>query len=269
MLETLAPLLALVVLVLVVARYVRFVTVRDYERGLRFSRGRLVGVVGTGTHLSIAPFRELEVVDARPTTLVIDGQEVMAADGVPVKVSLAARYVVADAIAATTGDADFRRTLYLMLQLALRDVLATRTLDEALAARRELGPIVHEACASDLATIGVELLNVAVRDVMVPGDLKRAFAGVIAARKEGEAALERARAETAALRHLGNAGRMVEDSPGLLQLRLLQQLGSTTGNSLMLNVGNGQEAAAAPAVRARARRPAGATRNTGDDTGAG
>jgi regulator of protease activity HflC (stomatin/prohibitin superfamily) len=218
LLQVLLVVAALVLVAAAVGRFVRVVTVRDYQRGLRFSRGRLVGVVGTGTHVSIAPFRELEVIDARPTTIVIEGQEVMAIDGVPVKVSLAARYVVADAIAATTGDANFQRTLYLMLQLALRDVLATRTLDEALAARRELGSIVHETCAADLATIGVELLNVAVRDVMVPGELKRAYAGVIGARKEGEAALERARAETAALRNLANAGRMVEDNPGLLQL---------------------------------------------------
>ena len=60
---------------------------------------------------------------------------------------------------------------------------------------------------------------------MVPGELKRAFAGIVAARREGEAALERARGETAALRSLANAGRLIEDNPGLLQLRILQQLG--------------------------------------------
>jgi regulator of protease activity HflC (stomatin/prohibitin superfamily) len=255
MFETLLPLLGLATIVLLVLRFVQVVTVRDYQRGLRFSRGRLVGVVGSGTHVSIPPFRELEVVDGRPTTTVIEGQEVMTADGVAIRVSLAARHVVADAIAATTGDADYRRSLHLMLQLALRDVIATRTLDEALAARRELGPIVHQACASDLATIGIELLNVAVRDLMVPGELKRAFAGVIGARKEGEAALERARAETAALRQLANAGRMVEDNPGLLQLRIVQQLGATSGNSVVLNLAGGQpgtaEAAVATAARAR------------------
>src|SRR5688500_17114490 len=101
MLETLLPLLVLVAVVLIVLRFVHVVTVRDYQRGLRFSRGRLVGVVGSGTHVSIPPFRELDVVDGRPTTIVIDGQEVMTADGVAIKVSLAARYVVTDAIAAT------------------------------------------------------------------------------------------------------------------------------------------------------------------------
>ena len=71
---------------------------------------------------------------------------------------------------------------------------------------------------------------------MVPSELKRAFAGIVAARREGEAALERARGETAALRTLANAGRIVEDNPGLLQLRILQQLGASSGNTIMLGV---------------------------------
>ena len=67
--------------------------------------------------------------------------------------------------------------------------------------------------------------------MMVPGELKRLLAGVVAARKEGEVSLERVRGETAALRSLANAGRLVEDNPGVLQLRMLQQLGGSTGNT--------------------------------------
>jgi hypothetical protein len=69
---------------------------------------------------------------------------------------------------------------------------------------------------------------------MVPGELKRAFAGIVAARREGEAALERARGETAALRSLANAGRLVDENPGLLQLRLLQQLEASSGNTVVM-----------------------------------
>ena len=76
-----------------------------------------------------------------------------------------------------------------------------------------------------------------VRDVMVPSELKRAYAGIVAARREGEAALERARGEQAALRALANAGRLLEENPGLLQLRVLQQLGASSGNTIMLGIG--------------------------------
>jgi hypothetical protein len=71
---------------------------------------------------------------------------------------------------------------------------------------------------------------------MFPGDLKKAFAQVVIARKQGLAALERARGETAALRNLANAARMLEGNPELMQLRLLQEIGESTGNTIVLGL---------------------------------
>ncbi len=254
------PLIALIVvlLALVLARtLVRVVTVHDYERGLRYRRGRFSGLVDPGTHVTIAPLTEIRVLDGRPSFMMIEGQEVLTADGVPLKVSLAARYVVGDPVAAVTGDQSYGRAMHLELQLGLREVLSAGTIDEILGTRSTIGPAVLERTASKLARLGIELLSVDVRDLMVPGDLKRVFAGVVAARKEGEAGLERVRAETAALRNLANAGRMVEDNPGLLQLRMLQQLGGSSGNTVMLTMPDGQGSAGpapAPAARARSAR---------------
>jgi hypothetical protein len=96
-----------------------------------------------------------------------------------------------------------------------------------------LGAEIKDAAAARAAEIGVDILEVQVRDVMLPGEVKRSYAAVLVARKEGEAALERARAETAALRSLANAGRTVADNPGLLQLRILQELGASSGNTVV------------------------------------
>jgi regulator of protease activity HflC (stomatin/prohibitin superfamily) len=263
--QLIGPLIAVLVVIgiaLLIRTFVRVVTVHDYERGLRYRSGRFSGLVDPGSHVSIRPFSDIRVLDARPAFLLVEGQEVLTSDGVAVKVSLAARYVVGDPVAAVTSDQDFRRAIHVELQLGLRDALAAGTLEEVLAARSKVGPAVLERTASSLARLGVELLGVEVRDLMVPGELKRLFAGVIAARKEGEASLERVRAETAALRSLANAGRMIEDNPGLLQLRLLQQVGGSTGNTVLLSMpdglggsgtaGNGVPAAEA-ARRARSR----------------
>jgi regulator of protease activity HflC (stomatin/prohibitin superfamily) len=234
-------LLALIVVVALLARaFIKVVTVHDYERGLRYRSGRFTGLVDPGAHVVIRPLSEVRVIDGRPGFTMVEGQEVLTSDGVSVKVSLAARYVVGDPVAAVTNDQDFVRALHLELQLGLRDVLAAGTVEEVLAARSKIGPSVMEQTASSLAKIGIELLGVEVRDIMVPGELKRLFAGVVAARKEGEASLERVRAETAALRSLANAGRMVEDNPGLLQLRMLQQVGGSTGNTVLLSMPDGQ-----------------------------
>ena len=242
--EQIIGLLVLVLVVLGVAALLRLfvgvVTVHDYERGLRYRSGRFTGLVDPGSHVVIRPFSEVRVLDGRPAFVVVEGQEVLTSDGVAVKVSLAARYVVGDPVAAITNDQDYRRAIHLELQLGLRDTLAAGTLEEVLGARSKIGPAVLERCASALARVGVELLGVEVRDLMVPGDLKRLFAGVVAAKKEGEASLERVRAETASLRSLANAGRMIEDNPGLLQLRMLQQVGGSSGNTVVLSMPDGQ-----------------------------
>jgi regulator of protease activity HflC (stomatin/prohibitin superfamily) len=230
----------LVVVALVIRLFVTVVTVHDYERGLRYRGGRFTGLVDPGAHVVIRPFSEIRVIDGRPGFTTVEGQEVLTSDGVPVKVSLAARYVVGDPVAAVTNDQSFLKALHIELQLGLRDALAVGTVDEILAARAKIGPAVMERTASSLAKIGIELLGVEVRDIMVPGELKRLFAGVVAARKEGEASLERVRAETAALRSLANAGRMIEDNPGLLQLRMLQQVGGSTGNTVVVSMPDGQ-----------------------------
>jgi regulator of protease activity HflC (stomatin/prohibitin superfamily) len=230
----LAILLIALLAVLVLRPALSLVTIHDYERGLHYRRGRFVGLLGAGTHMALRPFSEIRVIDARPTILTVPGQEILSADGVALRVSLTARYVVADPVAAVTGDQSYVSALYALLHGAIREAIAGRTADEILAARTELGPEVGGIAATELARIGVELLGVDVRDVMVPSELKRAFAGIVAARREGEAALERARGETAALRGLANAGRMLEDKPGLLQLRILHQLGASTGNTVVL-----------------------------------
>ena len=90
------------------------------------------------------------------------------------------------------------------------------------------------------AKIGINVLAVEVKDVMLPADLKRAFADVLKAKQEGQAALERARGESAALRNLANAARVLEGNPALMNLRLMQSLSAAqnAGNTLVVGVPN-------------------------------
>lgn len=264
--EFVIALLIVLIVAILVRPLVTVMTVHDYQRGVRYRQGRLVGLLDPGTHVAVRPFTEIQVVDGRPTSITVPAQEILTADGVALRISLTARYVVADVVAAIGNDQNYVSALYTALHAGLREAVAGRTADELLAARADLGPVVGGSVASELARIGVELLGVDVRDVMVPSELKRAFAGIVAARREGEAALERARGETAALRGLANAGRMIEDNPGLLQLRILQQLGGSSGNTIMLGLpgpdGRPMPPARAPAVAGRSRP---ATRRAAED----
>jgi regulator of protease activity HflC (stomatin/prohibitin superfamily) len=212
------------------------VTVYEFERGLKYSRGRFVGVVEPGQHWIYKPRTAIRKLDVRPTFVTVPGQDVLTADGVTLRVSLAAEYAIVDPDRAVNAVDDYRGALYLTVQLALRDLVGRTEVDDLLSKRPELGRTLLEQTASAVGEFGLSVSSVELKDIMFPGDLKRMMAQVVQARKEGQAALEKARGETAALRNLANAARLVEGSPALMQLRLLQQLGGSSGNTVVLGL---------------------------------
>jgi len=209
-------------------------TVFEYERGLRYRNGRLAGVLGPGRFWYSKRTGRITKIDVRPIILPIPGQELLTSDAIAVKVSLLATYEVADVALATNKAQNYVQSIYSAVQVAVREEVAALTIEQLIAARSELGKKLLERSTQPLSEFGVTLRSVELRDVMLPGDIKRAFAQELAARKEGAATLEKARGETAALRNLANAARMVEDNPALYQLRLLQQIGGSTGNTVVV-----------------------------------
>lgn len=209
-------------------------TVSEFERGLRFRGGRLVGEVGPGRYWLRPRVDELVKLDMRTRQLVVSGQEVLTADHVPIKVSLIAEYRVTDATRAWIEVEAYQATLYGRLQLALRQVVAGKDLDGALAERGEIGQEILGAVGAGAADLGLEVRAVDVRDFMMAGGLRSAYTDVIEARQRGLAALERARGESAALRSLANSAELLERHPGLAHLRLLQAVEAGSGNRIVI-----------------------------------
>jgi regulator of protease activity HflC (stomatin/prohibitin superfamily) len=143
---------------------------------------------------------------------------------------------VVDPVAAIHEVDSYHLATYTFVQVALRETVAGLPIDDLLGNREAIGPEVLRRSAEPARAIGVELVGIDVKDLMFPGPLKRLFAQVIEARQQGLASLEKARGETAALRSLANAARLVDANPSLLQLRLLQQLESTSGNTIVLGM---------------------------------
>jgi regulator of protease activity HflC (stomatin/prohibitin superfamily) len=162
-----------------------------------------------------------------------------------------AQYEIADVETAMNKVADYQEALYLTLQSGLRRIVAGAAIDEMLEKRVEFGPQLLEAAAGELEQFGLKLIKVDVKDIMLPGEVKKMFNQIVKARKEGAAALEKARGETAALRNLANAAKMMEDHPSLLQLRLLQQVGESSGNTIVVGLPPGT-----PVVKSAGPRPA-------------
>lgn len=212
------------------------IIVFEYERALLFRGGRFRRVLGPGVYWHIPAFARIQKVDVRPTRMAVTGQEVLTADGVPIKASVVGTYAIADADRAVLAADDYRTAVHTELQLALRGIVSDTRIDDLLAQRADLSARLKAMASEKLRAIGIELQDAAIRDLTFPGELKKIFTQVVKARQEGLAALEKARGETAALRNLANAAQMIERNPSLMQLRLLQVLAQQPGNTVVLGV---------------------------------
>ena len=231
--------LTLAVVILVVAYKmlpIKHVIVYEYQKGLKYTKGRYTGTLDPGQYWIVSTFSSIATVDVRPEFITIQGQDVLSADGVTLKVSLAAEFQVADPNVAVNKNANFRTSLYLSLQMALREIVGKEKIDALLESRAGISAKLMELTSGKASEFGLKLMSADVKDIMLPGEMKKAFAQVVKAQKEGQAALERARGETAALRSLANAARTMDDNPNLLQLRALQSLTDSSGNTLIFGL---------------------------------
>lgn len=141
----LVVLLLLLLLVLFMSA-VRQVTVFEYERGLRYSRGRFAGVLEPGVYWAWPRRTTIVKLDVRPIYMVVPGQEVVTADGVGLKVSVSAKYQVTDPARAINTVASYQTALYTQLQLALREIVAGSPIDSVLENRGEVNRRLQELC---------------------------------------------------------------------------------------------------------------------------
>lgn len=214
------------------------VVVAEWERGVLLRQGRVERVLEPGAH-RVRQFRcGVRTVDMRPWVMTLPTQEAPTADGVPVKVTVSGHARVSDAVVYVTGTRVPEQSVYLAVQVAVRELLATTTLEELLGGRAGLADRLTEG-VRDAERAGVAIDHLVIKDIILPGELKRAQAEVMIARAQGLAALERARGETAALRGLLNAARLASDNPALLQLRLMEHLGTSSGHTVIIGAAPG------------------------------
>jgi len=209
-------------------------TIQPRHCALRYLHGSFEQVLPAGRHRPRLGQR-LVVVDLRERLTQVAPQEVLTSDGVSVRVSAVVRWSVADPVAFAEVAEDPTATTYLAAQVALRDALATLTADDLVSRGRALPMAAITAAAAEVARrVGAEVAEVVVKDVIVPVELRAAAAELATARRRGEAQLEAARAETAALRSLANGAKLLDAHPALARLRLVQS--APPGTRIVLGV---------------------------------
>ncbi len=209
--------------------YVKRVIIDECHQGVVVRRGVAEERLGAGAYWVFGWETRVEVYDLREKIINVPGQEVLSRDNVGLKVSLVVRYSIADPGLLRSRAAFPLEQIYSSAQIALRAAVGGVEVAALLERRLEIAEQLRGAVSSDLGKIGVSIATVDIRDVMFPGELKKIFAEVVRAQKEGQAALERARGESAALRNLANAARILEAHPALMNLRTLQTISETEG----------------------------------------
>ncbi len=220
---------------------VETVTVWDYQTALHFRHGRFVETLAAGKHRLWGRGHTVFVYDTRLTELVVASQEVITADSATLKLSAVAQWKIADARKYHEATQDPNQALYSRIQLALRQVIGGLELDAIIEQKARFGRDLLELVRDTaLNEYGMAVETVDLRDLMLGGDLKAAYAGVLHARKESQAKQERARGDAAALRTLANAARVFENNPELFRLQYLETLKQAGtagyGNQLIIGV---------------------------------
>jgi len=200
--------------------------IEAHEAGLLFVDGELKERLRPGRHAFWQVGRTVRIakMDLRPQPLEVTAQEILTKDRVGIRVTLTAFTKIVDPEKAALAAGDVNATLYRLVQFAIREAVASRTLDDILAARDTIDQEVRAYVTSRAEALGVEVGEIGVKDVILPGDVRELLNKVVEAERVAKANLIRRQEETAATRSLLNTSKLMENNPLLLRLKELEAL---------------------------------------------
>jgi len=197
---------------------------REYERGVVFRLGRLIGAKGPGLIILIPFIDRMVRIDLRTITLDVPSQDIITKDNVSLKVNAVVYFRVLDPTKAVVQVADYLFATSQLAQTTLRSILGQSELDELLSHREKINQELQHVL--DLATEpwGIKVSMVVVKNVDLPEEMRRAMAKQAEAERERRAKVIGAEGEYQAAQRLADAATIIQDVPAALQLRYLQTL---------------------------------------------
>ena len=226
----LLPILAIAALVIISLIGAAVKVVQEYERGVIFRLGRLVGAKGPGLFLIIPFIDRMVKVDLRTVTLDIPSQEAITRDNVTVRVNAVAYFRVVDPEAAIVRVENYMLATMQIAQTTMRSVLGQSELDELLANREEINARLQQIIDQQTEPWGIKVSIVEVKDVELPQTMQRAMARQAEAERDKRAKVIHAEGEFLAAEQLSNAANIISAAPSALQLRYLQTLGDISSD---------------------------------------
>jgi hypothetical protein len=188
------------------SRHINVFSIPTGRIGILTLKGKFVRTLPPGIHYFLRGINNVEVkmVDVRKKLLEVSGQELLSEDKVTLRMNFTCQYKIADPVKAAVEFEDYDQQLYTTMQLALREYVSTRKLDELLAKKHEIGSIILNSVKPKEEHFGVEFIEAGVKDIILPGDIKEILNTVLIAEKKAYANVITRREETASTRDLLN-----------------------------------------------------------------
>ncbi|GAH36555.1 unnamed protein product [marine sediment metagenome] len=216
--------IGIIVLVVFILILMAVKIVTEYERGVIFRLGRLVGARGPGLFLIIPFVDRMVKVDLRVITMDVPPQDVITKDNVTVRVNAVVFFRVVDPESSVVKVLDFVRATSQISQTTLRNVLGQSELDDLLTAREKINQTLQRIIDEHTDPWGIKVSTVEIKDVELPETMRRMMSAQAEAERERRAKIIHADGEFQASERLSQAGAVIGRDPTTLQLRYLQTL---------------------------------------------
>lgn len=201
-----------------------FRIVFEYKRALKFRFGRFVKSLNPGLRWIIPLVETIQIVDIRVITINIDSQEVMTEDNVPCSIDGVVFFKVKNPEKAVLEVEKYKFAIMQLAQAALRDVCGKVELDTILSKREEMGKNIKEIVEIETKEWGIVIIDVKIKDIQLPENMRRMMANQAEAERSRRARIILALAEEQAAGKLLEAGKLIDQSPSAIKLRLYQTL---------------------------------------------
>ncbi|MDT7829192.1 slipin family protein [Pricia sp. S334] len=196
----------------------------EYKRALKFRFGKYIKTLQPGLRWIIPFVETVQIVDIRVITINIVSQEVMTEDNVPCSIDGVVFFQISDPEKAVLEVEEYKFAITQLSQAALRDVCGKVELDTILSKREEMGNNIKQIVMEETYKWGIDIIDVKIKDIQLPENMRRMMANQAEAERSRRARIILALAEEQAAGKLLEAGKLMDQSPSAIKLRLYQTL---------------------------------------------
>jgi len=218
----------LVIILIIVLSSIKQIS--EYERGVKFTCGKFSKILEPGWRLVFPIFQSFKKIDIRTKVIDVPEQEVITKDNVSVKINAVIYYNIFDASKAILGVEDYHYAVSQLAQTTMRNIAGAVTLDELLTSRENISTKICEIVDKATDDWGIKVQNVELKDVALPGEMKRVIAKVAEAEREKQAVITKAAGELEASKNLAEAAQTLSSSSGALHLRTLSTINDVSSD---------------------------------------